>query len=221
MILTCDGQINLRPPVGLCPFAPAIRRRPGCASLTAMVRPQKQVNFWEFVHKLDCVVSPTVDTPCWIWTGCRFNRAYGRIMVQGKPIQTHRYSWQLEHGKIPQGLHILHKCDIGLCVNPEHLFVGNATDNMRDCLSKGRYVAHKLRNVCCPNGHPYNLQNTFIRRHPNGKTSRMCKECNRIRGRYNQKKIAAQNQSKPSCIKWHQEHPAQPRRQNGKYIKAT
>jgi hypothetical protein len=44
----------------------------------------------------------------------------------------------LERGAIPDGLLVLHKCDVPLCVRPEHLFLGSHSDNTQDAFSKGR-----------------------------------------------------------------------------------
>jgi hypothetical protein len=75
---------------------------------------------------------------CWTWNGSVSNTGYGRIGVCPGRKQVHRLSWELFHGKIPDGLHVLHKCDNPLCVNPDHLFLGTQMDNNLDRTLKGR-----------------------------------------------------------------------------------
>ena len=48
-------------------------------------------------------------------------------------------------GKIPFGLDVLHRCDMPMCVNPDHLFVGTAKDNIADMVTKNRYAKIKPR----------------------------------------------------------------------------
>lgn len=50
----------------------------------------------------------------------------------------HRLSFIAFNGPIPDGMYVLHKCDNRACINPEHLFLGTYSDNIRDCYAKGR-----------------------------------------------------------------------------------
>ena len=76
---------------------------------------------------------------CWIWTGSKHVRGrYGTVGLMGKTWMAHRASWMLFRGEDPGTLCICHKCDVGMCVNPDHLFLGTVTDNCRDMERKGR-----------------------------------------------------------------------------------
>lgn len=84
------------------------------------------------------------DTECWFWRGARQASGHGHFYWGGpasggrRTIQAHRASWQLHRGSIPDGLCVLHKCDVPWCVNPDHLFLGTKADNTHDMLAKGR-----------------------------------------------------------------------------------
>ena len=52
----------------------------------------------------------------------------------------HRVSWQLHHGPIPDGLWVLHHCDVGHCVRPDHLYLGTHAENVRDALKRKRFA---------------------------------------------------------------------------------
>lgn len=77
---------------------------------------------------------------CWLWTGGSHSKKkpYGKIRKGRKKYSTHRVAYELYIGKIPENLHVLHKCDMPACCNPDHLFVGTNQDNMTDMVKKNR-----------------------------------------------------------------------------------
>lgn len=89
---------------------------------------------------------------CWIWNASKLKRGYGQIgrwRNNDRPILAHRASWILHFGEIPVGLQVLHNCPDGdnpSCVNPAHLWLGTANDNMKDAASKGRVVNIRWKN---------------------------------------------------------------------------
>lgn len=76
---------------------------------------------------------------CWLWQGSIFKDGYGAIGIRRTGSKrAHRVSYEAFVGRIPDGLWVLHKCDTPACVNPDHLFVGTASDNTVDMHNKGR-----------------------------------------------------------------------------------
>ena len=77
---------------------------------------------------------------CWLWTRSITNSGYGDIgrTPYEKGWLAHRLSWAIHNGPILDGLYVLHTCDVRLCVNPDHLFLGTHQDNMNDMEEKGR-----------------------------------------------------------------------------------
>lgn len=113
------------------------------------------------------------ESGCMLWSGRKNKKGYGYYDKDGKAVFAHRYSYRTIVGEIPNGYFVCHKCDVPSCVNPEHLFVGTPSDNIRDCISKGRRKEWKKE---CKYGHEYSIENTG--RYPSG--GRYCRECNRI-----------------------------------------
>lgn len=83
-------------------------------------------------------------TPCHIWQGGTKgppSHRYGKGFKRGRgygDFLAHRQAWIDANGPIPDGLWVLHKCDVTMCVNAEHLFVGMPRDNVADMHAKGR-----------------------------------------------------------------------------------
>jgi hypothetical protein len=94
---------------------------------------QPESRFWDKVEKTD---------GCWEWTASRDRYGYGDFRYgpeRGcKRVRAHRFAYEIHNGSIPDGLHVLHRCDNPPCVNPDHLFVGSNADNMADKTTKGR-----------------------------------------------------------------------------------
>lgn len=90
---------------------------------------------------------------CWLVQGFRYWTGYSDFCYRGKSMRAHRAMWTAAHGPIPEGLYVLHKCDVRHCVNPDHLWLGTISDNKQDELKKGRnYEANRTH---CPRGHSY------------------------------------------------------------------
>lgn len=78
---------------------------------------------------------------CWTWNAGRLTEdGYGMKRYCGKYILTHRLSWMLFYGSIPESLCVLHDCDVRSCIRPDHLFLGTQAENVSDMNLKGRYV---------------------------------------------------------------------------------
>lgn len=98
--------------------------------------------FWAKINKNGPVPPHLPELgPCWMWTGSVFEKrgGYGQFAVKhGVVVRAHRFSWELHFGPIPEGVWILHRCDVRRCCRPDHLFSGNGQSNSDDMKSKGR-----------------------------------------------------------------------------------
>lgn len=86
---------------------------------------------------------PEPNSGCWLWFGAvagQDGRGNFRMGPRGN-VYAYRASWEFFKGPVPDGLQVLHSCDMPCCVNPDHLWLGTQADNMKDCAKKGRIVS--------------------------------------------------------------------------------
>jgi hypothetical protein len=123
-----------------------------------MHKEDRAANFWAKVQK-------DVDG-CWIWQGAKHFRGYGACAQTYGDCRAHRVSWLLTNGPIPKGQGVLHKCDTPLCVNPEHLYLGDQKQNHADRVARGRF------------GHRYQPVETLLHPHlsQRGKLTKIVKQ---------------------------------------------
>lgn len=86
--------------------------------------------FWSYVDKR--------DGKCWLWQGTIGTYGYGVIVIDGHSQRAHRVAWELTNGPIPDKHMVLHTCDVRMCVNPAHLYVGTGQDNANDAKTRGK-----------------------------------------------------------------------------------
>lgn len=77
---------------------------------------------------------------CWEWVACLTHDGYGRLSSKElkRRIRSHRFSFYLHFGRLLKADEfVCHKCDNPLCVNPAHLYLGDAKDNCHDSMYRG------------------------------------------------------------------------------------
>lgn len=88
---------------------------------------------------------------CWLWTGQRYLRGkpsptgYGRFydaqrkrtMIASRFVLELKLGRQL-HPTIDRHIQACHHCDNSPCCNPQHIFEGTNSSNMRDSIAKNR-----------------------------------------------------------------------------------
>lgn len=83
---------------------------------------------------------------CIEWTG-KLSQGYGYFMALKYQWRVHRLSYLIQHGHIPDGLFICHKCNNRKCINIDHLYAGTPKQNSQDLKNAPYYQAVKKKIV--------------------------------------------------------------------------
>ena len=84
------------------------------------------------------LVIPEPNSGCHLWYGTCDSNGYGLLHADGRRVRATRLAMRLAGIDVPDHLDVCHKCDNPACVNVDHLFLGTASDNIRDMFRKGR-----------------------------------------------------------------------------------
>ena len=119
----------------------------------------------------------TKTDDCWHWSGSSDKDGYGVISMFGSQQRAHRVSLVIAGTDVSNGL-ACHTCDNPSCVNPNHLYVGDQKQNVRDAMLKGRRNTGWSERKHCIHGHPLSGKNLYIYKNTG---QRMCRKCRSVR----------------------------------------
>jgi len=134
------------------------------ASRKLIKRPTTEQRFWAKVNK---------TATCWLWTGGLAGHGYGKFWTGKQTESAHRFAYELQVAPIPYGLEIDHLCGVRACVRGDHL---EPVTHQENVLRGGNVGGINARKTHCPQGHPYDPENTGA-----WGGQRYCRECNRLK----------------------------------------
>ena len=123
--------------------------------------------FWSKVDK---------GASCWLWTGTKDRKGYGKFWLGDRKESAHRTSWRLSGRDLDPALTLDHICRNASCVNPDHLDMVTMRENLRRGLNSAAIFA---RRDSCIRGHEYTDENTAWSTYDNRPPWRRCRACHR------------------------------------------
>jgi hypothetical protein len=81
-----------------------------------------------------------INDVCCIWNGNKTADGYGLFTLSKKEWRAHRMAYFIHHNGIDDNMLACHRCPGHRnCVNPLHIYMGTAKDNIADCLRDGTH----------------------------------------------------------------------------------
>jgi hypothetical protein len=141
----------------------------------------KDMTYWDFFQKL----KPDHETGCLLWTGPVCNFGYGALCINYEQFKAHRWALGPTLGKHRTA----HTCGNKLCCNPQHIVLQfppkppkvakvKTLIQRKPATMSGHFNRQKTH---CPYGHPYSVENTYVKLATNGTRQRQCRTCISIR----------------------------------------
>lgn len=85
------------------------------------------------------------ETGCWLWTG-HLDRGHGRITIERKPYLVGRIAMKVYRGfdlKSSKLICHIRECPNAHCFNPDHLYYGDHSSNLRDAIAIGKFLGKR------------------------------------------------------------------------------
>lgn len=87
---------------------------------------------------------------CWLWLGSVNHQGYGKMTMRINSVRgystAHREAYRAYRGEIEEGKMVLHQCDVASCCNPDHLYLGTASENQKDRFQRSKRFARNTTN---------------------------------------------------------------------------
>ncbi|SPU44286.1 HNH endonuclease [Brevundimonas diminuta] len=118
------------------------------------------------IARLEELTEPDLNGGCLLWSGPSFSgrgRERPYLAVDGQRWLAHRAIYYAATGVNPGEGFVCHKCDVPMCVNPRHLYLGNHKSNMADMTERRRYFAATQPDRCREAGLKAGRSNTWTR----------------------------------------------------------
>lgn len=152
------------------------------------------------------------DTQCWMWTASTNALGYGKFGIRGGWKPSHRVSYELHVGPVPDGLELDHLCRNPRCVNPDHLEPVTHAENVRRGDARNNGQRYRERRTHCARGHALTAENEYRWR-----GLRMCRACRAASSRASLEllrghPLGPRGQDKTRCHRGHEYTPENTRR---------